>query len=233
MSVLDQKPTLQQEERQIDLSAELRFVTTSGRVKFLPAVLFFFSENNALSCIIWTKVLITPSVILLTNCLNHSVKLYQKMNQIADINAFTLFSRLPNFLKPYLSFFKSDSRNLLMWQLYHVHCYHTLYDAADIVITSVTFIQSQLLDVGRHPKDDSWSRGAKNKKSNMDSLPTMGDLPSMPSKYLLLPTWVCLKSSLLIIQIFLLIGFPAFRKVFFRLSDLIQNTLQLAHQKDL
>ena len=50
---------------------------------------------------------------------------------------------------------------LLMWQSYHVHCYHTLYDAADIVITSVTFIQSQLLDVGWQPKDDSWSRGAK------------------------------------------------------------------------
>ena len=53
---------------------------------------------------------------------------------------------------------------LLMWQSYHVHCYHTLYDAADIVITSVTFIQSQLLDVGWHPKDDSWSRGAKKTK---------------------------------------------------------------------
>ena len=53
---------------------------------------------------------------------------------------------------------------LLMWQSYHVHCYHTLYDAADIVITSVTFIQSQLLDVGWHPKDDSWSRGAKKQK---------------------------------------------------------------------
>ena len=38
-----------------------------------------------------------------------------------------------------------------------IHC----TTAADIVITSVTFIQSQLLDVGRHPKDDSWSRGAK------------------------------------------------------------------------
>ena len=33
----------------------MRFVTTSGRVKFLQAF-FFFSENNALSCIIWTKV---------------------------------------------------------------------------------------------------------------------------------------------------------------------------------
>ena len=55
---------------------------------------------------------------------------------------------------------------LLMWQSYHVHCYHTLYDAADIVITSVTFIQSQLLDVGWHPKDDSWSRGAKKKEQH-------------------------------------------------------------------
>merc|ERR1712113_1218282 len=55
----------------------------------------------------------------------------------------------------------------------------------------------QLLDVGRHPKDDSWSRGAKNKKSNMDNLPTMGDMPSMPSKYLLLPTWVFVVLSIL------------------------------------
>merc|ERR1712013_356549 len=59
-------------------------------------------------------------------------------------------------------------------------------------------IQSQLLDVGRHPKDDSWSRGAKNKKSKMDSLPKMGDMPTMPSKYLLLPTWVFVVLSILI-----------------------------------
>ena len=57
----------------------------------------------------------------------------------------------------------------------------------------------------------------------MDNLPTMGDMPTMPSKYLLLPTWVCLKSSILNIQVFLIFGFPAFRKVVFRPSDLIQN----------
>merc|ERR1712109_305305 len=37
----------------------------------------------------------------------------------------------------------------------------------------------------------------KNNKSNMDSLPTMGDMPTMPSKYLLLPTWVFVVLSIL------------------------------------
>ena len=60
MSVLDYNPTLQ---------TRGKTNTPGGRVKFLPAV-FFFPENIALSCMIWTKVqnlLITPSVILLSN----------------------------------------------------------------------------------------------------------------------------------------------------------------------
>merc|ERR1711973_138289 len=40
-------------------------------------------------------------------------------------------------------------------------------------------------------------RSEKEKKSNMDNLPTMGDMPTMPSKYLLLPTWVFVVLSIL------------------------------------
>ena len=56
-----------------------------------------------------------------------------------------------------------------MWQSYQVHCYHTLYDAADSVITSVTFIQSQLLDVFRHPKTIP---GAEERKKEQHGQPS-------------------------------------------------------------
>ena len=53
----------------------------------------------------------------------------------------------------------------------------------------------------------------RKKKSNMDSLPTMGDMPSMPSKYLLLPTWVCLKSSPLTwLQTFIIFWFSGLQE---------------------
>ena len=53
--------------------------------------------------------------------------------------------------------------------MYQVHCYHTLYDAADSVITSVTFIQSQLLDVFRHPKTIP---GAEERKKEQHGQPS-------------------------------------------------------------
>ena len=170
----------------------MRFVTTSGRVKFLQAFFFLFRKQRTILHNLDKSTESTPSVILLSNywSLNHSIKFKQKANQIADINAFTLFYCFTNLMSTFcqrvkrdflcncffnnlcfISFIKSDSRNFApcMWQSYQVHCYHTLFDAADSVITSVTFIQSQLLDVFRHPKTIP---GAEERKKEQHGQPS-------------------------------------------------------------